>query len=241
MTINFKDEEHGSVGELSTIRSQFVVKCLYVTRIGRPDILWTVNKLARAVTKRTKFCDKRLSRLTFDFARDFEDSKWTSGGVLCMGRLFPQVGCARNKHLSHTVQEKPSLSLLMQIYVWMEFPLSIFRIWWLKYSIPHQTELKISKDFREYQGNLLPRTSSNMRNPIPTKHVNPDLANTDHVSSNAKQYGSRAMLYVFEVNEAVIKMIIKGRSPTMRHVSRNHRVALDWLLDRINLVSQDSD
>ena len=30
-------------------------------------------------------------------------------------------------------------------------------------------------------------------------------------------------------------MIIKGRSPTMRHVSRSHRVALDWLFDRINL------
>ena len=34
-------------------------------------------------------------------------------------------------------------------------------------------------------------------------------------------------------NEAVIKMIIKGRSPTMRHVSRTHRVSLDWLFDRI--------
>ena len=30
-------------------------------------------------------------------------------------------------------------------------------------------------------------------------------------------------------------MIIKGRSPTMRHVSRTHRVALDWLFDVINL------
>ena len=39
----------------------------------------------------------------------------------------------------------------------------------------------------------------------------------------------------FEDNEAVIQMIIKSRSPTMRHVSRTHRVALDWLLDRINL------
>ena len=43
------------------------------------------------------------------------------------------------------------------------------------------------------------------------------------------------MLYIVEDNEAVIKMIIKGRSPTMRHVSRTHRVALDWLFDRINL------
>ena len=30
-------------------------------------------------------------------------------------------------------------------------------------------------------------------------------------------------------------MIIKGRSPTLRHVSRTHRVALDWFFDRINL------
>ena len=47
-----------------------------------------------------------------------------------------------------------------------------------------------------------------------------------------------AVLYVFEDNEAVIKMIRKGRVPTMRHVSRIHRVALDWLFDRINLVSK---
>ena len=43
---------------------------------------------------------------------------------------------------------------------------------------------------------------------------------------------------MFEDNEAVIKMIINGRSPTMRHVSRTHRVALDWLFDRINLDSK---
>ena len=35
--------------------------------------------------------------------------------------------------------------------------------------------------------------------------------------------------------EALFKMSIKDRSPTMRHVSRTHRVALHWLFDRINL------
>ena len=30
-------------------------------------------------------------------------------------------------------------------------------------------------------------------------------------------------------------MNIKGRSLAMRHVSRTHRVALDWLFDRLNL------
>ena len=42
----------------------------------------------------------------------------------------------------------------------------------------------------------------------------------------------------FEDNEAVIKKIIEGRSPAMRHVSRTHKVALDWLFDRINLDSK---
>ena len=36
----------------------------------------------------------------------------------------------------------------------------------------------------------------------------------------------------------MIKMIIKGKSPTMRHVSRTHIVALDWLFARINLDSK---
>ena len=32
-------------GELSKLCSQNVLKCLYLARIGRPDILWSVNKL----------------------------------------------------------------------------------------------------------------------------------------------------------------------------------------------------
>ena len=80
----------------------------FLARIGRPDILWSVNKLARSITKWTKACDKRLNRLISyihhtseykqychvgntakqcrlglfqdsDFAGDLEDSKSTSG------------------------------------------------------------------------------------------------------------------------------------------------------------------
>ena len=59
----FKEEEMGSVGELSKVCSQIVLRCLYLARIGRPDILWSVNKLARAVTKWTRACDKHSARL----------------------------------------------------------------------------------------------------------------------------------------------------------------------------------
>ena len=58
-----------------------------------------------------------------------------------------------------------------------------------------------------------------------------------NVPSNVQSARQEALLYVFEDNEAVIKMTIKGRSLTMRNVSRTHRVPLDWLFDRINLAS----
>ena len=57
----------------------------------------------------------------------------------------------------------------------------------------------------------------------------------DLVPSNVQSASRETLLYVFEDNEAVIKMIMKGKSPTMRHVSSTHRVALDWLFDRNNL------
>ena len=65
-----------------------------------------------------------------------------------------------------------------------------------------------------------------------------DLDKVDFIPSNVNSSRQEALLFVFEDNEAVIKMIIQGRCPTMRHVSRTHKVALDWLFDRINLQSK---
>ena len=61
------------------------------------------------------------------------------------------------------------------------------------------------------------------------------LSQVDYVTTNANSSQGESQLYIFKDSQAVIKMIIKGRSPTMRHVSRNHRVALHWLFDRIYL------
>ena len=64
-----------------------------------------------------------------------------------------------------------------------------------------------------------------------SRRVINDLDNVDLMPSNVQSSHLEAWLYVFEDSEAVTKMIIKGRSPTMRHVSRTHRSALDWLFD----------
>ena len=49
----------------------------------------------------------------------------------------------------------------------------------------------------------------------------------DYVPPNVPESSDRAHLMMFEDTEAVIKMIIKGHSPHLRHVSRTHRVDLD--------------
>ena len=51
-----------SVGEMSEVCSQIVLKCLYLARLGRPDIPWAgwKNKLVRVVKKWTRVCDKRF-------------------------------------------------------------------------------------------------------------------------------------------------------------------------------------
>ena len=49
-----------------------------------------------------------------------------------------------------------------------------------------------------------------------------DLDIVDFIPSNVRSSRQEALLYVFEDNEAVNKMTIKARSPTMGHVSRTH-------------------
>ena len=83
-----------------------------------------------------------------------------------------------------------------------------------------------------------PEKRTNSQNKTPVSKESLELSNIEFVSSSVNSSHQGAKLYIFEDNKTVIKMIIEGRSLTMRHVSRTRRVALDWLFDRINLDSQ---
>ena len=57
---HFKKEELETVGEMSNVCSQIVLKCLYLARLGRRFFFWSVNRLARAATKWTRTCESFL-------------------------------------------------------------------------------------------------------------------------------------------------------------------------------------
>ena len=220
----FKEEEMKSVGELSYVCSQIVLKCLYLARIGRPDILWSVNKLARSITIWTKACDKRLNRLISyihhtceyrqychagntakqcrlglfqdsDFARDLEDSKFTSGGALCVSgsHTFVPISwmCKKQTAVSHSSTESEIISLDTGLRL---DGLPTLELWDLIVSV---------------LGNVS-RVSDGSRKPECDIHKS-QKSHKKICSFKCPIRTPRSLLYVFEDNEAVIKIIIKGK------------------------------
>ena len=81
-------EELESVGELSDVCSQMVLICLYLALIGRPDILWTVSKFTRSVTKMDRSLWKALG--SFDFIHS-SLPKWTKACDKRLNRLISYI------------------------------------------------------------------------------------------------------------------------------------------------------
>ena len=67
------------------------------------------------------------------------------------------------------------------------------------------------------------------------------IKDIDAVPSNVQSARQEVLLYVFEDNEAVIKMIIKGRSPAMRHVSRTHMLLIGYSIELIWTLKSKSN
>ena len=165
-----------------------------------------------------------------DFAGDLEDSKSTSGGTLCIfgSHTFVPISwmCKKQTVVSHSSTESEIISLDTGLRL---DGLPALELWDLIVSVLGNVS-RVSDRSGQLDNDVHKRHKSQKNIDV--------MKDIDSVPSNVQSARQEALLYVFEDNEAVIKMIIKGRSPTMRHVSRTHRVALDWLFDRINLDSK---
>ena len=246
-------EDFEAKGELAKDAAKIVLKVLYLARVGRPDLYWTVNSLAREVTKWTVACDKRLHRLmsymqhTRDwvqtcfvgdpvealrlvlfadasFAGDLRDSKSTSGGFLCLSgpRTFVPISwiCKKQGAVSHSSSEAEVISLDAGIR--ME-GIPALLLWDLVVDVFTKGKGETSR----------PKAKGETLVPKASNYINDILSHVDYVPCTLPKSSGQSRLLVMEDNEAVIKMTIKGRSPTMRHVARTHRIDLDWLFERI--------
>ena len=207
-----------------------------------------MNELARSITKWTKACDKRLNRLISyihhtceykqychvgntakqcrlglfqdsDFAGDLEDSKSTSGGTLCIfgSHTFVPISwmCKKQTSVSHSSTESEIISLdaglrfdgIPALFLW-DLIVSVFGN---TIQTPERPERPVVNDKDQ--------SAQGMTNVL--NHI-------DCVPSNVHFSHQKALLCVFEDNEAVIKMIIEGRSPTMRHVSIGCSIESTW-------------
>ena len=159
-----------------------------------------------------------------DFSGDLGDLKSTSGGTLCIfGRhtFVPSSWlCKKQTAISHSSTESEIISLDTGLRL---DGLLVLELLDLIVSVLGNVSHVSDRAGQPVNG------KNNSYNKIDVVQV------IDSVPSNVQSANQEASLYVFEDNEAVIKMMMKGRSPKMRHVSRTHRVALDWLFDRINL------
>ena len=139
-----------------------------------------------------------------DFAGDREDSKSTSGGILCIfgSHAFVPISwmCKKQTAVSHSSTESEIISLDTGLRL---DGLPALDLWDLIVSV---------------LGNIS-RVSDRSGKPECDvhKHHKPHkkidvMKDIDSVPSNVQSSRQEALLYVFEDNEAVIKIIIKGRS-----------------------------
>ena len=154
-----------------------------------------------------------VSRL--DFAGDLQDSKSTSGGTLCVfgSHTFVPISwmCKKQTSVSHSSTESEIISL----DAGLRFDgIPALDSWDLVIAVVGNT-----KQNRKERGDPLlnkrevcsPRRTIHKRKQS-QRGIN-DLDNVDFIPSNVQSSHQEALLFVFEDNEAVIKMIIKGRSP----------------------------
>ncbi len=237
-------------GHLSPVAARIVLKALYLARIGRPELLWAVNSLAREVTKWTVACDKRLHRLISyihhrkehvmtcfvgdkpedcylvlfsdaSFAGDLKDSKSTSGGYLCLVGPKTFVPITWMCKKQGAVSHSSSEAEVIALDACTRMEGVPALMFW-------DLVIDVFSDSPESKPRKEPARGNSTQ-------IDPRSAfNVDFVPPSLEFSSGRAKLILLEDNDAVVKMTLKRRSPNMRHVARTHRVDLDWLWDRIN-------
>ena len=237
------EEDFKKQGELHSIAARIVLTVLYLSRHNRPETFWSTNHLSRDLTKWTRASDKRLMRLmsflhyTKDcvqfcyvgdhikdcfliqfcdagFAGDLGDSRSTGGSITYLigpNTLVPlSWACKKQGAVSHSSTEAEIISLDAGLRC---EGLPLLMLW-------EQIQLVMTGSSNQPVQRTM--TSNGMYK-----------LDVDFVPRTMPEATNLGRLVILEDNDAVIKMLIRGRTDRLRHVPRTHRIDLDWLFEII--------
>ena len=161
-----------------------------------------------------KQCRLRLFQDS-DFAGDVEDSKSTSGGTLCIfgSHAFVPISwmCKKQTSVSHSSTKSEIISLDAGLKLDGIPALDLWDMIVAVLGNTYQSNQERRDPFmNKREVRSTPRTIQKRKQ---SRRVINDLDNVDFLSSSVHSSRKEALLYIFEDNEAVIKMILKGRKP----------------------------
>ena len=150
-----------------------------------------------------------------DFAGDLEDSKSTSGGSLCVfgSHTFVPISwvCKKQTSVSHSSTESEIISLDAGLRLDSITALDLWDLIVAFLGNTNQSHKERGDPFmNKREVRSTPHTIQKRKQ---SQRVINDLDKVDFIPSNVNSSHQEALLYVFEDNEAVIKMILKGKKP----------------------------
>ena len=191
-------------GVLSPHASQILMKVLYGARMGRMDLLRATNRLARMVTKWSKECDRRLHKLMayLEYSAD-----WEMVGYVGDPPEDLNVDLFADADFAGCADSQRSTS---GVFLALIGPNSFFPLGALS----------------KRQGCV--STSTPEAEVVAAQYAVQKMG-IPSLSLWELLLGRPLKLNFREDNEACIKLLHKGYSPALRHLTRTHRVNIAWL------------
>ena len=197
-------------GAYASIAPSLLMKPLYLARCARPELSFTIAKLARKITKRTRGDDHAVDRL---YAYIKPTEKFTLTGSLKIGcsdtlflRDYPDAdlaGCA------DTARSTSGMWIEIDDGCGNSFPIE----WSSKlqtvvsHSTPEAELVSMSRSMREFA--------------LPIQGMWASLLDR------------QVKLQILEDNMSTIEIIRKGFSSKLSHLSRTHKISLAWTAEQV--------
>jgi hypothetical protein len=196
-----------SKGTLGDIASAVLMKVLYAGRMGRFDLLRPVNALASKVTKWTKLCDKQMHRLICYVNSTLDEYMyaWVTDKPENMELvLYCDADLAGDRNDAKSTSG---------IFLCLMGPNSFVPL-----SGISKKQTSVSKSTPEAE--IVAIDHGICKEGIPALYI------------WEKILGRKLKIKLMEDNQAASRVVITGKNPSMRHMSRTQRIDISWLNER---------